>query len=291
MGNQLAVLKTEMVDSVQEKIRDYQDKGLLTFPANYNPANALNAAWLAIQDVKDRDNNPALTVCDKNSVAQSIFRMAVLGLNPAKTQCYFVVYGKALTLQPSYFGYMHLAKTLDNTVDYITADVVYDGDEFQYGKVKGRTVVNKHSKDLSRVNKHKIRAAYCSIFRKDGSEDTTIMTMEEIKQAWKQSKMNPVDDKGNIKETSTHGKFTSDMAKKTAISKACKAIANTSDDSGLLVQMLKDLDAENSELEAADIIAENANTENFDIDESTGEVTDFIDTTADTDDTDDDMLP
>ncbi len=62
-------------------------------------------------------------------------------------------------------------------------------------------------------------AAYGTIVYKDGGEESLIMTMPELKQAWKQSRMKtkPVDEDGNINPNSTHGKFTQEMAKRRSL--------------------------------------------------------------------------
>ena len=48
--------------------------------------------------------------------------------------------------------------------------------------------------------------------------------------------MNPIDERGNVKPNSTHGKDTASMAVKTVVNRACKYIINSSDDSSLLAQ-------------------------------------------------------
>ena len=137
-------------------------------------------------------------------MANALLNMVVQGLNPAKKQCYFIVYGNQLVLQRSYFGSMHIAKTVDPNIKEIVPDVVYKDDVFSYGKERGRTVILKHEQKLENINKGQIIAAYCSVFYKDGTEQTTILTFDEIKQAWKQSQMIG-DEKGNVKDNSTHG--------------------------------------------------------------------------------------
>lgn len=271
--NSLAIVQRDVIAVVQERVQSYVVTGQLVLPQNYSVENAMKSAWLAIQAAKDRNDKPAVEVCTKDSIANSILRMVVLGLTPAKTQCYFIVYGNSLTLQPSYFGDMHTAKSVDESIDYISAEVVYKGDEFKYSKLKGRTIIDKHTLDLSRVNKDAIVAAYCSIIRKDGSEDTTLMTIDEIYQSWKQSKMSPIDDNGKLKPGSTHFKFKADMCKKTVTHRACKMIINPSSDKNLLAEVYKDIEAENAELEAQEMIDTEANTVPFEVDEGTGEVT------------------
>jgi recombination protein RecT len=286
--NKLSLIQKDTVDIVAKRVREFQERGELHFPANYSPENAMKAAWLAIQETVDRNKKPAVEVCTRNSIANALLNMVVQGLNPAKKQCYFIVYGDQLVLQRSYFGSMHIAKTVDPNIKEIVPDVVYKDDVFSYGKERGRTVILKHEQKLENINKGQIIAAYCSVFYKDGTEQTTIMTFDEIKQAWKQSQMNPIDEKGNVKDTSTHGKFTADMAKKTVVNRACKTIINSSDDSSLVIMAYNNTDDDIAEAQAQEEVDNNANKIALVIDEDTGEVIDEPAAedapTADTDD-------
>lgn len=264
--NSLALVKRDTVDVVAERVRAFQERGELHFPANYSPDNAMKSAWLALQEVKDMNKKPALEVCTKNSIANSLLDMVVQGLNPAKNQCYFIVYGNQLVCQRSYLGTMAVAKQVDAAIEDIFAEVVYEGDTFKYSIERGKKVVTKHEQSLENVDKKKIVAAYCVVIDKNGeTKRTDIMTMDEILQAWKQSKMNPVDDKGNVKAGSTHGKFTADMAKKTVINRTCKPIINSSDDSGLLMTSYKRTSEVIAEVEVEEEISLSANAEVLDI--------------------------
>jgi len=268
----LAIIKKDVVDTVVSKVREFQQKGELCLPTNYSSENAMKSAWLLIQEVENKDHKMALDVCTQNSVANSLLKMAVQGLNPSKNQCYFIVYGNKLVLQRSYFGTMHVAKTVEPDVKDIFAQEVYKEDVFEYEISRGTKIITKHSQALANVNKSEIVAAYCSILYADGHEETTVMTLDEIKQAWRMSKMNPVTDKGEIKADSTHGKFTAMMAKKTVTNRACGIIVNASDDGNLIVKAFKETDAEIVEAEVEAEIAENANKTFIDVE--TGEITD-----------------
>ena len=261
MANQLAVIKTEVFNKVQEMVRGYTNSGELALPESYSPENALKSAWLVLQEAVDANKRPVLENCSRTSVINALQSMLFQGLNPDKKQCYFIAYGDKLTLQRSYFGSMHVAKTVDPTITDICYDVVYEGDEFEMEKHRGRTVIAVHRQKLANIDKAKIIAAYCSVFRGD-EETTTVMTMDEIKAAWKKSKMNPVTENGEIKANSTHGQYTKDMAIKTVVNRACKYIINSSDDSSLLAHTARETYDDTQD--RADIIeteiAENANS-------------------------------
>lgn len=266
MSVNLALVKKDTVDIVAQKIREFQERRELCLPPNYSPENAMKSAWLILQSTVDRDKRPALEVCTKDSIANSLLDMVVQGLNPAKKQGYFIVYGKQLVFQRSYFGTMAVTKQIDDTIQEIIAEVVYEGDVFKYRLNRGKKEITEHEQCLENISGKKIKAAYCMIIDIDGQvKKTEIMTWEEIKQAWKQSQMHPVDDKGNVKVGSTHDKFTSEMCKKTVINKACKPIINSSSDSYLFRQSFNRADGVAAEAEVAREIAENANSETIDI--------------------------
>lgn len=260
---QFAIEKRNAVDVVANKLKLLQASGELHLPMNYSAENALKSAWLILQSTLDKNDKPALSVCTKDSVANALLKMVVLGLNPEKKQGYFIVYGTQLSFDVSYFGDMHIAKAVDDTIYDIYAEVVYEGDTFEYEIKRGKKVIAKHQQTLGNVDKQKIVAAYCVVIRENGSEDTTVMTMDEIKQSWKQSKMHPVDGNGAIKIDSTHGKFTAEMAKRTVVRKACKPIVRSSDDRNLL----KMYNETTPEIQVAAEIYENANSTLIDVTE------------------------
>ena len=226
--------KKTVTDIAAERVRALAARNELHLPADYSAENALKAAWLVLQDVVDKDKNPALKVCDQNSVAMALFNMVVLGLNPLKKQCYFMVYGKSLACQPSYFGNMAMAKRLDERIDEFVYEVVYEGDRLTYKIDRGKRIVENHEQELANVSNGKIVAAYCMALDRDGKVlRAELMTWEEIKQSWRQSKQRVFDDKGNLTAGSVHSKFTRDMALRTVINKVAKPLINNSDDAYL----------------------------------------------------------
>ena len=220
-----------IVEKTSLRIRELEANGNIKFPVNYSPENALKSAHLILQETKTAGKEPVLSACNSTSIANALLDMVVQGLNPVKKQCYFIPYGKQLTLQRSYFGTVTCLKKNKN-IKAVSAQLIYDGDQFKYQIKQGRIVVTLHEQDFFNVNKDKILGAYCTIVDSEDKEYTTIMTMEQIKQAWKQSRMNPVDAKGNI-TGKTHKNFTEEMAKKTVINRGCKMFMNTTLDDDL----------------------------------------------------------
>jgi len=267
--NEIALIKKDTVDVVADRVRKFQENGELHFPANYSPENAMKAAWLTIQETCDKNQKPALEVCTRDSIANALLNMVVQGLNPVKKQCYFIVYGNKLTLQRSYFGAMHIAKTVDPSIADIVAEVVYEGQPFKYAKKNGRTYIVEHEMQLGDDSKA-IVGAYCQVLYKDGTENATVMSIRKIMSAWTKSPTHPFDQEGNLKASSTHAQFTGEMAKKTVINRACKNIINSSGDDSLLIMAYQQTEADIAEAETQQEIKEKANT--IIIDDFTGEV-------------------
>lgn len=209
--------------NVQNRIAQLQEGGF-KLPTNYSPENALQSAWLMLQDIQTRDKKPALEACSKNSIAMALFKMVQMGLNPAKNQCYFVPYGQDLVCMTSYFGQVLIAKRAG--LKDVKANLILKGDEFNY-KIEpdGRKVVTDHQQPFTNFG-NEIIGAYCVVTLPDGVQDTDIMTIDEIKQSWKQGATN-----GN---SPAHKNFEGEMAKRTVTNRAIKMFVNSSDDSAIL---------------------------------------------------------
>lgn len=221
--NQLAIAKEETLSNVHNRIAQIQQGGF-KLPANYSPENALQSAWLMLQDVQTRDKKPVLEACSKNSIAMALFKMVQLGLNPAKNQCYFIAYGSDLQLSTSYFGQVLIAKR--SGLKDVKANLIREGDDFDYQiEPDGRKTVTLHKQPFTNFN-NKIIGAYCVVTLPDGTIDTDIMTMDEIKQSWKQGATN-----GN---SPAHKNFEGEMAKRTVTNRAIKMFVNSSDDSAVI---------------------------------------------------------
>lgn len=256
----------DMVALVTTQLRTYTDNRELVLPANYSVENALKSAWLALQETVDRDKLPVLQACTQASIANALLDMAVQGLNPGKDQCYFIAYGKKLMCQRSYFGTMAVAQRVAGASD-IWAEVVYKEDEFAYTISHNRKNVSNHTQKLENIKPGAIVAAYCVIEFNTGKPTfTEIMTIAQIKQAWKKSKVDP------DSPSSPHSQFPEEMAKRTVTNRACKAMINSSSDSNLFLEHFNRSDEELTVIELKEEIEEKANQEMLDVDPETGEI-------------------
>ncbi len=218
--------ESNISNKVLNQITKFTSTGEIQMPPNYSPENAIKGAWIVLKDQKDRNSKPVLDVCTNGSIAQALFKMCMEGLSAIKGQGYFIPYGDQLTWMRDYNGSRALAKRVAGVRD-IPANVVFDGDEFEYSvdpKTGYQTLV-VHKPDPKGRNMDKILGAYAIVNYEDGRQNLEYMTIEEIHQAWAQGAT-----KGN---SPAHKKFPQEMAKKTVIQRACKEPINSSDDSYL----------------------------------------------------------
>lgn len=240
----LATVKSEVVDKVAEQIRSFIEKGRLHMPHGYSAENAMKSAFLAMVEVKDKDGKAALTVCKRESVATALMQMAVQGLDPSKKQCYFIVYGDQLVCQRSYFGDEALAKRVLPGAN-VYAQVVYEGDGFEYDLSGGQPRVTRHTQALGNRDASKIVGAYAVIEDASGTVVSgVVMSIDEIKRSWSMSKTYRPD--GN---STPHHKFPGEMCLRTVVRKACKRVINSSTDE-FLMENVRAMDALAAKAEA-----------------------------------------
>lgn len=270
----LTLTKESALNNVVAKIKTLQQENQITLPKNYSETNAINSAWLMLQEVKVKSGNdfkPALEVCSKNSIVESLYNMAIQGLNPAKKQCYFVPYGGKLTLMRSYMGTVAVTKRLNGVKD-VKAFAIYEGDKFDMCFNKETYNIDfEYEPKFENIDPSKIKGAFAIVIGDNGEKlHTEIMTLDQIKKSWAMSRTYKNDSK-------VHNTFTEEMAKKTVINRACKKFFNTSDDNDLLIESVNNTnDSLEDKFDKEDIIEvtkaevdqeieENANKEVIDI--------------------------
>lgn len=230
-------------EQVLSRIEQFQKDGSMILPKNYSVENHMKSAWLALQEVEDKDHHKALQICTKESIANSLLDMVLQGLSVSKKQGYFIVYGNKLIFQRSYFGTIAIAKRAGGIVSEPVANVIYEGDDFQY-EINPKTAkvsIIKHSQKLENIDNSKIKGAYALVTLADGTTQVTIMSMQQIRAAWGQGAT-----KGN---SPAHKNFAEEMAKKTVIGRACKAIINSSDDAWLYDGKEDDADSDKASIQ------------------------------------------
>lgn len=259
------VVNNSFIDALSNQLLEKQKYGL-SFPADYNPTNALMGAYLKLKETTDRNGKCVLNTCSQASIANCLMEMVTKGLNMQKAQCYPVAYGGKLQCQISYHGWKAMAHRYGaKTID---AEVIYEGDTFQYHLENGRKILDKHEQDFANIDVDKIKGAYCVITLDDGSCYIEVMNINQIKTAWKKGF-------GYKENSGTHKEFTDMMAKKTVTSRACRQIVQQYGDSAVVASIEKDDNRENVDIIAEDVayeIDQNANTEEFQVDDDVEEV-------------------
>lgn len=244
MNNQVAQQHkpTKLTDLVLDRVKQMQDTQDLSLPKNYNASNALNAAFLELQKVQDRNHRPALEVCSHDSIVKSLLDMTLQGLSPAKDQCYFIVYGNELQMQRSYFGTVAAVKRLDG-VQKVRAEVVHQDDAFEIGSNEDMELVVKQFTPSFENQDKPIIGAFAMIKADEGT-DFTVMTKKEIDQSWAQTRQ---------KNNKVQQNFSQEMAKRTVLNRAAKMFINTSDDSDLLTGAINDTTSNEYDDERRDV--------------------------------------
>ncbi|MSE08129.1 recombinase RecT [Lactobacillus salivarius] len=215
--NQLIKMQKGITEAVGKRIKTLEDEGL-ALPEQYSAKNALSSAFFTLQKVY------GIEKATQESIANALLDMVTQGLSPAKTQCYFIVYGNELQMQRSYFGTVAALKRLSN-VDKVKAEVIHEGDVFEIGSNEDmEMIVTKFEPKFENMNKP-IIGAFAMIKLEDGSINYTVMTKEEIDKSWQQSRN---------KNNKVQQNFGQEMAKRTVLNRAAKMFINTSDDSDLL---------------------------------------------------------
>ena len=259
------VINNSFIDALSKQLDDKKKYGL-TFPADYNPTNALMGAYLKLKETTDRNGKCVLNTCSQASIANCLMEMVTKGLNMQKAQCYPVAYGGKLQCQISYHGWKAMAHRYGaKTID---AEVIYEGDTFQYHLENGRKILDKHEQDFANIDTDKIKGAYCVITLEDGSRYIEVMNINQIKTAWKKGF-------GYKENSGTHKEFTDMMAKKTVTSRACRQIVQQYGDSTVVDSIEKDDNRENVDIIAEDVayeIDQNANSEEFQVNDDIEEV-------------------
>ncbi len=190
---------------------------LLTVPEGYDLGSEMSLAMMKIAQTSDRNQRNALAVCTKESILTALKNMAINGLSMSRNQCYPIVYGNVLQIQRSYFG--TIASLERMFPEYkITANVIYQGDEYDYVYNEDTSCYEIKNLKSSLKNKNNpIEGAFG--FIKDRTTGRSVysecMTMEEISKAWSHAKTDKV-----------QKEFPQEMAKRTLINRMCKTFVN-----------------------------------------------------------------
>lgn len=259
--NKIIEFEKNISDSVQNRISTLANEGRLNLPQNYSVGNALNSAWLIIQGLIV-DNKPALLVCTRDSIAQALLDMSIMGLNPAKKHGYFIAYGNRLTWFTSYFGKCAVVKRLKGITTEPIATLIYKGDKVELGHTElGEEIIVKHETSWEGKTTGEIVGVYATVKQGDIMR-SAVMTISEVKEAWMK---NP-----SLKNKREHIDFAGEFAKRTVINRLTKMIIQTSNDDDLLAQTFIENEGQHFAFDNEESVQEKIETE-----ANTGEIIDI----------------
>lgn len=212
--------KTNVGDQVIARVENLTKAGFTT-PKDYNFINAIKASMLVLQELKDKNQKPALDVCTQASVATALFEMSTKGLDASKKTCYFIVCGDKLCMRESYFGKVLQVKRIYPNFDPHPV-VIHEGDEFVYeiDPATGCKKLVKHIQKLENIDKDFV-GAYMYLPTANGGQDLYIMSRKQILTAWSKS---------SSREQATHKAFSEKMVAKTIVNSGCNMIINSTPD-------------------------------------------------------------
>lgn len=213
----LAVIADGLIRSVGDRVDELVRTSGLTLPAGYSAGNALQAARLILLESTDKDGQPVLRACSRESIALALLQTVIQGLDPALQQVYFIAFGGRLHALRSYYGDLALLERAYPGAR-VRAQVVYEGDEFSYHYESGRLIVDRHLQSIAAIDPSRIAAAYAVVeLPPPGSSlEAELMTIAQIRTAWAQRRG---------KEASpAHERFPEEMARKTVIQRALKRL-------------------------------------------------------------------
>ena len=112
--------------------------------------------------------------------ARFVYLCKSYDLDPIKKEIYFIKYGSRATILTSRDGYLKIANRNAN-FDGLESDVVYQGDVLT--KRDDGSLHIAYSEDHLNFDKPKLKGAFCSVFRKDRRQATTVFV--SIKEYYK----------------------------------------------------------------------------------------------------------
>lgn len=202
-------------------------------PPDYAVENAIKFAYLQIV------GEGYFEKCSQGSVFNAVLKMVVLGLNPAKEQCYFINMGGKLLCMRSWYGSIAVVKRYDLNVKRINYAVVYGGDIVKTSIIKGIRYITQHEQDISNIRNDNVIGAYALALDQNGNDYASdFMTFDEIKLSWarstKKGEYAPILANGEINPKSDHYKHPDRFCCRTVVNRLCKALLSVTNDKALI---------------------------------------------------------
>lgn len=130
--------------------------------------------------------NPKLLECTAQSLIGAVLQASVLGFQPvaALGYCYFVPYGSQVQFQIGYKGMLALARR-SGEIASVYAEVVREGDKFNYTLGLHRDIVHEPTGDISKP----LTYVYAVVQFKDGGDSFVVLSRAEVERLRMRSPM------------------------------------------------------------------------------------------------------
>ena len=243
-NTQLTVAEKTIADTVQNRVNALVTAGRLNLPQDYSLGNAMSSAFLKLQKTKDRNGKPVLEACTKESIANTLLDMAIMGLSMSKDQCYPIAYGTELTCFVSVWGKIAAFKRLKGVEGDPVANLIYEGDEVELDNTNGELSIAKHVQKWESVVNGKITGAYASV-KFNGQKRWAVLPMREILEGWSKSQADK-----------NHLQFTGEFAKRSALNRLMKSIIKTTSDKDILAEVLDENEKRQFDFESTGEVVE-----------------------------------
>ena len=172
----LAVVVQRLVPEIQRALPRHLDADRI----------ARLALTVLRKDALRTDNGPKLANCTAESFAGSLLTSAALGLEPGiNGEAWLVAYGRECTFIAGYQGLVKLFYQ-HPLAQYITAEAVYERDEFDYAKGLDPYLVHKPAKG----DRGEVAYYYAAARLTTGAKDFVVLTPGEVKEI-RQGKVGP----------------------------------------------------------------------------------------------------
>ena len=141
-------------------------------PKDFNRERFVQNALSVLND------KPDLQKINKAQLQLGLIKAAMLNLNYANKEFYLIPYGSSVQFQIDYRGMQKVAKAYSvRKIKDIHADVVREGDVFDYSIVDNRASITFKPKPFSNAD---IVGCFCYIEYEDGGIEVTRMSTEEV---------------------------------------------------------------------------------------------------------------
>lgn len=165
---------------IGELLLSMKDRIAQALPKHLSPERIIQMAATTIS------RNPKIAGCTTSSLCGAVMQASILGFSPVEAlgYCYFVPYGKEVQFQIGYKGLIELARR-SGKIKSVYAEVVYEGDEFEYAL--GLEPTLRHKPTLQGRGELLLSYAVCHFT--EGGYNFVVLTREEIEKLRQRSPM------------------------------------------------------------------------------------------------------